>query len=338
MPKDAEVFNAKRFNVPILYNALDQSGDTAILKRHPEKSRRPISPIPPKPSWIRVRAPNSPQYEETRTIVRAHKLHTVCEEAACPNIGECWSKSHATMMIMGDICTRGCAFCNIRTGKPNALNPNEPLQVARAVEKLGLKHVVITSVDRDDLPDGGAWHFAQTIYKVRELSPQTTIEVLIPDFLHKQGALEEIVKACPDVINHNIETVPSNYPTIRPGSVYYHSIRLLERVKELAAQFQIARKIFTKSGIMLGLGEVRNEILQVMEDMRSAQVDFLTMGQYLQPTPRHAPIDRFVSPEEFKGLETLGYAKGFSMVASGPLVRSSYHADEHFALLRQHGG
>jgi lipoic acid synthetase len=296
--------------------------------RHPEKAKRPDSPVLRKPEWIRVKAPGSPVYTETKEIVREHKLVTVCEEAGCPNIGECWSKKHATMMIMGDTCTRACAFCNVRTGLPEALDPHEPENVAKAVEKLGLKHVVVTSVDRDDLKDGGAHHFAETIAAIRARSPGTTIEVLTPDFLRKEGALEIVVEARPDVFNHNLETVPSLYLTIRPGARYFHSIRLLQRVKELDPS------IFTKSGIMVGLGEKRNEVLQLMDDLRSADVDFLTIGQYLQPTRKHAGIDRFVTPDEFKSYETVAYAKGFLLVSASPLTRSSYHADEDFARLR----
>jgi lipoic acid synthetase len=296
--------------------------------RHPEKVNRPDNPIQRKPEWIRVKAPGSPVYRETQGIVKENGLFTVCEEAGCPNIGECWSKKHATMMIMGDTCTRACAFCNVKTGMPAPLDPAEPENVALAVEKLGLLHVVITSVDRDDLKDGGAEHFAQVIAAIRARSPATTIEVLTPDFLRKDGALEVVVAAKPDVFNHNLETVPSNYLKVRPGARYFHSIRLLQQVKELDPT------IFTKSGIMLGLGEERNEVLQLMDDLRSADVDFLTIGQYLQPTSKHHPIIRFVPPDEFKSYETIAYTKGFLMVSSSPLTRSSHHAGEDFAQLR----
>ena len=296
--------------------------------RHPEKVGRPDTPIQRKPPWIRVKAPGSPVYHETRAIMRKHNLHTVCEEAACPNIGECWSKKHATMMIMGDTCTRACAFCNVRTGLPGPLDPQEPDNVGRAVALLGLEHVVITSVDRDDLKDGGAAHFAAVIGATKAQAPATTIEVLTPDFLRKDGALEIVVEAKPDVFNHNLETVPSLYRTIRPGARYFHSLRLLQRAKELDSN------LFTKSGIMVGLGETRDEVLQVMDDLRSADVDFLTIGQYLQPTRKHVAIDRFVTPEEFEEFKRTAYARGFAMVASSPLTRSSYHAGEDFARLR----
>jgi lipoic acid synthetase len=304
--------------------------------RHPEKAHRPDSPVLRKPDWIRVRAPGSPVYRETQQIVREHNLVTVCEEAGCPNIGECWSQKHATMMIMGEICTRACAFCNVATGLPTALDPLEPEHVAQAVKKLGLHHVVITSVDRDDLPDGGAKHFAAVIRAIRSENPTTTIEVLTPDFLRKDGALEIVVAAKPDVFNHNLETVPSNYLKVRPGARYFHSIRLLQRVKELDPT------MFTKSGIMVGLGEERNEVLQLMDDLRSADVDFLTIGQYLQPTRKHHPVIRYVTPEEFKSYEVVGKTKGFLLVSSSPLTRSSHHAGEDFAKLRaarlaQHG-
>lgn len=303
--------------------------DTKLRVRHPEKAHRPDNPVQRrKPSWIRVKAPVSRTYHETREIVREHKLATVCEEAACPNIGECWSKKHATMMIMGEICTRACSFCNVATGKPGQLDPFEPTNVAQAVRKLGLQHVVVTSVDRDDLPDGGAEHFAKTIRAIREAAPTTTIEVLTPDFLRKEGALEVVVEARPDVFNHNLETVPRLYPSVRPGARYFHSLRLLDRVKELDPT------IFTKSGIMVGLGETREEVLQLMDDLRSADVDFMTIGQYLQPTPKHHVVDRFVTPEEFKDYERRAYGKGFLMVSSSPLTRSSYHADEDFARMR----
>ena len=302
-----------------------QPGDRA---RHPEKAKRPDTPVLRKPDWIRVKAPGSPVYAETRKTVRENGLVTVCEEAGCPNIGECWTQKHATMMIMGDTCTRACAFCNVRTGLPDALDPAEPENVANAVEKLGLRHVVITSVDRDDLDDGGAAHFANTIQAIRARTPSTTIEILTPDFLRKPGALEVVVEARPDVFNHNLETVPRLYLGIRPGARYFHSLRLLQRVKE------IDPTIFTKSGLMVGLGEARDEIMQVMDDMRSAEIDFLTIGQYLQPTRKHAAIDRFVTPDEFKSYETIARSKGFLMVSSTPLTRSSYHADADFASLR----
>jgi len=296
--------------------------------RHPEKAHRPDSPVQRKPDWIRVKAPVSAGYFATQQIMRDNGLHTVCEEAGCPNIGECWEKKHATFMIMGDTCTRACAFCNVKTGLPGALDVNEPGHVADATAKLDLAHIVVTSVDRDDLPDGGARHFAETISAIRARCPQTTIEVLTPDFLRKDGALEIVVEARPDVFNHNLETVPSLYLTVRPGARYFHSLRLLQRVKELDPA------MFTKSGIMVGLGEDRNEVLQVMDDMRSAQVDFLTIGQYLQPTRKHHEVKRFVPPDEFKSLETVAYTKGFLMVASSPLTRSSHHAGEDFARLK----
>jgi lipoic acid synthetase len=302
--------------------------DTINGPRHPEKVGRADQPVLKKPDWIRVKAPVSRGYAETQAIVRDHGLHTVCEEAGCPNIGECWEKKHATFMIMGDTCTRACAFCNVRTGLPGPLDPAEPDRVADATAKLGLRHVVVTSVDRDDLADGGAGHFAQTIAAIRAAAPGTTIEVLTPDFLRKDGALDVVVAAKPDVFNHNLETVPSRYLTVRPGARYFHSIRILQRVKELD------RQMFTKSGIMLGLGETRNEVLQVMDDLRSAEVDFLTIGQYLQPTRKHHAVERFVPPDEFKAVETIAYAKGFSMVAASPLTRSSHHAGEDFARLR----
>jgi len=305
------------------------SGAEAPRPRHPEKEHRPDQKAAPKrPDWIRVRAPSSPVFSKTQEIVRTNGLVTVCEEAGCPNIGECWSKKHATMMIMGEICTRACSFCNVRTGKPHALDVTEPGSVAEAVAQLGLNHVVITSVDRDDLDDGGAQHIADTIMAIRAQSPNTTVEVLTPDFLRKDGALEIVVAAKPDVFNHNLETVPSLYLTVRPGARYYHSLRLLERVKELDPT------IFTKSGIMVGFGEQRNEVLQLMDDLRVADVDFLTIGQYLQPTKKHHHIDRYVTPEEFTSFETAAYAKGFSLVSASPLTRSSYHADEDFARLR----
>jgi lipoyl synthase len=296
--------------------------------RHPEKAHRPNQPSERKPDWIRVKAPVSPGYVATREIVRANGLHTVCEEAGCPNIGECWDKKHATFMIMGDTCTRACAFCNVKTGLPPPLDPLEPEHVADATAKLGLAHVVITSVDRDDLADGGAAHFAAVIGALRARCPQTTIEVLTPDFLRKDGALEAVVAAKPDVFNHNLETVPSNYLTVRPGARYFASLHLLQRAKELDPS------LFTKSGIMVGLGEERNEILQVMDDLRAADVDFLTIGQYLQPSRKHHPVMRYIPPDEFKALETIAYAKGFAMVSASPLTRSSHHAGEDFARLK----
>ncbi len=302
--------------------------DSKTKPRHPEKAHRPDSPILKKPEWIRVKAPGSPIYAETQKIVRENKLVTVCEEAGCPNIGECWSKKHATFMIMGDTCTRACAFCNVKTGIPDPLTQDEPEKVADAVARMGLEHAVITSVDRDDLDDGGAKHIARTVLAIRKASPGTTIEVLTPDFLKKEGALEQVVEAKPDVFNHNLETVPSLYLKIRPGARYFHSLRLLQRVKELDPQ------MFTKSGIMVGLGETREQVMQVMDDMRSAEIDFITIGQYLQPSRKHAAIDRFVTPDEFKGYETIAYAKGFLMVASTPLTRSSHHAGDDFARLK----
>ena len=296
--------------------------------RHPEKAHRPDAPVLRKPDWIRVKAPVSRGYLETQKIVRANGLHTVCEEAGCPNIGECWDKKHATFMIMGDTCTRACAFCNVKTGLPGALDAKEPAYVAEAIARLGLNHVVITSVDRDDLDDGGARHFAETIEAIRSAAPATTIEILTPDFLRKDGAIETVVAARPDVFNHNLETVPSLYLTVRPGARYFASLRLLQRVKEIDAT------MFTKSGIMVGLGEERNEVLQVMDDLRSAGVDFLTIGQYLQPTRKHHPVLRFLPPEEFEALKTIAFAKGFLMVSSSPLTRSSHHAGEDFARLK----
>ncbi|MET0867560.1 MAG: lipoyl synthase [Pseudorhodoplanes sp.] len=296
--------------------------------RHPEKAGRPDSPMLRKPDWIRVKAPVSRGYAATQAIVRENRLVTVCEEAGCPNIGGCWEQKHATFMIMGDTCTRACAFCNVKTGLPGALDALEPDHVGEAVAKLGLAHVVITSVDRDDLEDGGAEHFARTIAAIRARCPATTIEILTPDFLRKEGALEKVVAAKPDVFNHNLETVPSRYLTVRPGARYFHSIRLLQQVKE------IDPSVFTKSGIMVGLGEQRNEVLQLMDDLRSADVDFLTIGQYLQPTRKHHPVESFVTPDEFKSYEAVAYAKGFLMVSSSPLTRSSHHAGEDFARLK----
>jgi lipoic acid synthetase len=299
-----------------------------LAERHPEKAHRPDQPIQRKPPWIRVKAPGSRQFAETSRIIRDNKLVTVCEEAGCPNIGECWDKKHATFMIMGDVCTRACAFCNVRTGLPGGLEQGEPERVAEAVAKLGLAHVVVTSVDRDDLSDGGAGHFASTIRAIRAVSPATTIEVLTPDFLRKDGALEEVIAARPDVFNHNLETVPSKYLTVRPGARYFHSIRLLQRAKEMDPT------MFTKSGIMVGLGEERHEVLQVMDDLRSADVDFLTIGQYLQPTRKHHQVVSFVTPDEFSSYATIGAAKGFLLVSSSPLTRSSHHAGDDFARLK----
>ena len=299
-------------------------------QRHPEKAHKSDNPQPKKPDWIRVKAPVSVGYKKTRDIMRENSLVTVCEEAGCPNVGECWSQGHATMMIMGDICTRGCSFCNIATGKPNNLDLFEPGRVALAVKKLDLKHVVITSVDRDDLKDGGADHFAQTIRAIRKQSPNTTIEILTPDFLKcEDSALEVVVDAKPDVFNHNLETVPGLYPEVRPGARYFHSLRVLQRVKEMD------RSMFTKSGMMVGLGEDRQAVMQVMDDLRSADVDFLTIGQYLQPTPKHHAVDRFVHPEEFKSYEQAALGKGFLMVSATPLTRSSYHAGDDFQKMRE---
>jgi lipoyl synthase len=296
--------------------------------RHPEKQNRPDSPILKKPDWLRVKAPGSSGYMDTQKIVREAKLHTVCEEAACPNIGECWSKNHATIMIMGDTCTRACAFCNVKTGLPAALDADEPRRVGETVALMKLAHVVITSVDRDDLKDGGAEHFAEVVRQIRAQSPSTTVEILTPDFLRKDGAAEIVIDSKPDVFNHNLETVPRNYLKIRPGARYFHSLRLLEKVKERDPQQ------FTKSGIMVGLGETKEEVMQVMDDMRSAGIDFITIGQYLQPTRKHAAIDRFVTPDEFKAYESIARAKGFLMVSSSPLTRSSHHAGEDFEKLR----
>ena len=308
---------------------IDHSTGAARPPRHPEKAHRPDNPIQRKPDWIRVRAPNHPVYHETRALMRQHNLVTVCEEAACPNIGECWSQRHATMMIMGETCTRACSFCNVRTGLPGPLDAGEPGRVAEAVAHLGLRHVVVTSVDRDDLADGGAAHFAAVIAAIRGAAPATTIEVLTPDFLRKPGALEIVVRAGPDVFNHNLETVPRLYPTIRPGARYFQSLRLLSDVKLMDAG------IFTKSGLMVGLGEDRSELGQVMDDLRVADVDFLTLGQYLQPTVKHAAVHRFATPVEFADYASMARAKGFLMVASTPLTRSSYHADADFFALRE---
>ncbi|MDD2867939.1 lipoyl synthase [Neomegalonema sp.] len=298
-------------------------------ERHPEKAHRPDNPSPRKPPWIRIKAPSSKGYFDTRATIKEHKLSTVCEEAGCPNAAECWAQGHATMMIMGEICTRGCTFCNVATGRPDKLDPFEPARVAQAVEKLGLSHVVITSVDRDDLADGGAAHFAQTIRAVRRRRPEATIEVLTPDFLKcAPGALESVIEARPDVFNHNLETVPGLYLEVRPGARYFHSLRILQRAKELSPE------VFTKSGLMVGLGETRPQILQVMDDMRAAGVDFLTIGQYLQPSPKHHAVERYVTPEEFASYEKAAYAKGFLMVSASPLTRSSYHAGADFERLR----
>ncbi len=297
--------------------------------RHPEKQHRPDNAIAKKPAWIRVKAPTHPVYLETRDLMRSKNLVTVCEEAACPNIGECWSQRHATMMIMGEICTRACSFCNVATGVPLGLDADEPNRVADAVATLGLRHVVITSVDRDDLADGGAAHFAAVIAAIRVAAAETTIEILTPDFLRKPGAIEVVVAARPDVFNHNLETVPRLYPTIRPGARYFQSLRLLDTVKRLDAS------IFTKSGLMVGLGEAKPEIGQVMDDLRIADVDFLTLGQYLQPSVKHAAVERFVTPEEFEEYAVTARAKGFLQVSATPLTRSSYHADADFAALRE---
>ena len=303
--------------------------ETIVKLRHPEKRDRPDNPPPRKPAWIRVKAPTSKGYHETRAIVRRHGLNTVCEEAGCPNIGECWENKHATMMIMGATCTRACAFCNVATGKPAPLDALEPINTGLAVAEMGLNHVVITSVDRDDLDDGGAGHFAAVIGALRAAAPDTTVEVLTPDFLGKPGAIETVVEAAPDVFNHNLETVPRLYATIRPGARYFTSLELLHRVKRLDPA------MFTKSGMMVGLGESDAEVHQVMDDLRAAQVDFLTIGQYLQPTLKHAAIDRFVTPEAFDDLAAMARGKGFLMVSASPLTRSSYHAGEDFAKLRK---
>ena len=297
-------------------------------ERHPEKQKNPDRPQPRRPDWLRVKAPVSKAYNETRKLMRAHNLVTVCEEAVCPNIGECWSQKHATMMILGSVCTRACAFCNVATGRPDLLDPHEPENVGAAVATLGLKHVVITSVDRDDLDDGGAQHFADTISAIRAQSPTTTIEVLTPDFLRKEGAVEIVVAARPDVFNHNMETVPRLYPSIRPGARYFHSLAVLHKVKTLDPS------IFTKSGIMVGLGETDEEVGQLMDDLRSAEVDFMTIGQYLQPTPKHAEVARFVTPDIFTQYSKTGRAKGFLLISATPLTRSSYHADQDFADLQ----
>jgi lipoic acid synthetase len=309
--------------------AISDSPDLIAKLRHPEKAHRADNPIARKPDWIRVRAPTSPEYHATRDIMRGLNLTTVCEEAACPNIGECWAKRHATFMIMGEVCTRACAFCNVATGKPGSLDTDEPRRVGDAIAKLGLKHVVVTSVDRDDLDDGGARHFVETIAAIRAATPNTTIEILTPDFKNKPQAVEAILKNPPDVYNHNLETVPRLYAAIRPGARYFTSLQLLARVKECDPS------MFTKSGIMVGLGETREEVLQVMDDLRAADVDFLTIGQYLQPTVKHAAVDRFVTPDEFKSYAAAARAKGFLMVSASPLTRSSYHAGDDFVRLRQ---
>ena len=307
---------------------LNRSDGGMARPRHPEKARLPDTPVLPKPAWIRVRAPGAQQFDATREVLRAHRLTTVCEEAACPNIGECWGKRHATFMLMGDTCTRACAFCNVRTGKPGALDAGEPARVAAAVAVLGLTHVVVTSVDRDDLDDGGAGHFAATVAAIRKAAAETSIEILTPDFMRKAGALDIVLGSPPDVFNHNVETAPSLYRRIRPGADYRHSLALLARAK--------ARDpgLFTKSGIMVGLGETYDEVLAVMDDMRAASVDFLTIGQYLQPTRKHAAIDRFVTPEEFQAYRRIAEEKGFLLVAASPLTRSSYHAAQDFARLK----
>ena len=314
--------------VPLHFMAMATIIDNKPKFRHPEKRNRPDTPLLRKPDWIRVKAPTSKGYAETREIVKSKGLVTVCEEAGCPNIGECWDKKHATMMIMGDTCTRACSFCNVITGKPAPLDQDEPRRVGLAVAEMGLEHVVITSVDRDDLEDGGAMHFVETINAIREASPRTTIEILTPDFLRKDGWEARVIDAKPDVFNHNLETVPRLYLSIRPGARYFHSLRLLEKVKERDPSQ------FTKSGLMVGLGESKEEVMQVMDDMRSAGIDFLTIGQYLQPTRKHAAVDRYVSPDEFAAYEEIARAKGFLMVSASPLTRSSYHAGEDFARLR----
>ena len=311
-----------------MVTVIDNLREVKVRPRHPEKARLPDTPVLPKPSWIRVRAPRAHAFDQTLEIMREHRLHTVCEEAACPNIGECWEKRHATVMIMGDTCTRACAFCNVATGKPGQLDAGEPLRVGAAIAALALNHVVITSVDRDDLADGGANHFAETIEAIRAGAPETSIEVLTPDFLRKDGALQIVVQARPDVFNHNVETVPSLYRQIRPGADYRHSLALLKQAKQLDP------RLFTKSGIMVGLGETRDEVLALMDDLKGADVDFLTIGQYLQPTRKHAAVDRFVTPDEFHAYKRSGEDKGFLLVAASPLTRSSYHAAEDFAVLK----
>jgi lipoic acid synthetase len=311
-----------------MVTVIDTLHEVTARPRHPEKARLPDTHVLPKPSWIRVRAPSAHAFDATREVLRSHRLHTVCEEAACPNIGECWEKRHATVIIMGDVCTRACAFCNVATGKPSALDPGEPQRVGDAIAALALTHVVVTSVDRDDLEDGGAGHFAGTIGAIRQAAPGTTVEVLTPDFMRKAGALELVITARPDVFNHNVETVPSLYRRIRPGADYRHSLALLAHAKRLDPT------LFTKSGIMVGLGETEGEVAGVMDDLRAADVDFLTIGQYLQPTRKHAAIDRFVTPDEFQSYKRLAEEKGFLLVASSPLTRSSYHAAEDFERLQ----
>lgn len=303
--------------------------DISPKPRHPEKAHKPDNPVARKPDWIRVKAPTSKEYLETKELMRGLGLHTVCEEAACPNIGECWKQKHATFMIMGAICTRACAFCNVATGKPLALDANEPEKVAKAVARLKLSHVVITSVDRDDLADGGADHFVKVIQAIRVEAPTTSIEILTPDFMKKEGAVEHVAKAAPDVFNHNLETVPRLYPSIRPGARYFTSLALLKRAKE------VTPALFTKSGLMVGLGETKEEVMQVMDDLRAADVDFLTIGQYLQPTPKHAAVDRFVTPDEFESLAAIARGKGFLMVSASALTRSSHHAGEDFRKLKE---
>ena len=297
--------------------------------RHPEKINNPVNEIKKKPDWIRTKIINTQNYFKTKEIINKKKLHTVCQEASCPNISECWSKKHATFLIMGDVCTRACSFCNVKTGKPTYLDPLEPIKIARATKELNLKHVVITSVDRDDLDDGGADHFYKVITETRKMNKNTTIEVLTPDFLRKGDAYKKVLAANPDVFNHNIETVPSLYLKVRPGSRYFASVNLLKSVKEKKPD------LFTKSGIMVGLGEKKDEIIQVMDDLRSANVDFLTVGQYLQPSPKHFPLDRYLHPDEFKELKDIATTKGFLLVSSSPLTRSSYHADEDFKKLKE---
>lgn len=301
---------------------------SAAALRHPEKRNRPDNPSPRKPKWIRVKAPTSAVFGEVQTMMRSKKMHTVCEEASCPNIGECWQRRHAAFMILGDTCTRACAFCNVKTGRPGLVDPTEPAHVAESVVNMGAKHIVVTSVDRDDLDDGGAMQFVRVIEAVREVSPETTIEVLTPDFRDKAGALELVVAARPDVFNHNLETVPRLYPSIRPGARYFQSLSILRDAK------RIDPTIFTKSGLMVGLGETKSEILQVMDDLRVAEVDFLTIGQYLQPTLKHAAVAEFVTPEQFEDYKTIALAKGFLVVAASPMTRSSYHADRDFESLR----
>ncbi len=305
-----------------------QTPESSNRPRHPEKVGRVYPDSPPKADWIRVKAPVSKEFQSTRDLIREHKLNTVCEEASCPNIGECWSKKHATVMILGSVCTRACSFCNVATGRPDKLDPHEPENLAAAVGKLGLEHIVITSVDRDDLDDGGASHFVESIEKIRHSAPKTTIEILTPDFLKKEGAAEKVIAAKPDVYNHNIETVPRLYPSVRPGARYFHSLSLLHKVK------QVDPTIFTKSGLMVGLGETKEEVYQVMDDLRAADVDFITIGQYLQPTKQHINVDRYVTPEEFDSYANMARSKGFLMVSSSPLTRSSYHAGEDFQRMR----